>query len=71
MLTGLLRPTAGQVLFDGRDIHEDLVGFRRRLGYVPEEPLLYPFLSGREFLQLIGPPPRAARIPARRGRSTP
>ncbi len=54
MLTGLLRPSGGQVLFDGRDIHEDLVGFRRRLGYVPEEPLLYPFLSGREFLQLMG-----------------
>lgn len=54
MLTGLLRPTGGQVLLDGRDIHEDLVGFRRRLGYVPEEPLLYPFLSGREFLQLMG-----------------
>jgi ABC-type Na+ transport system ATPase subunit NatA len=28
--------------------------FRRRLGYVPEEPHLYPFLSGRGYLQLIG-----------------
>jgi ABC-2 type transport system ATP-binding protein len=54
MLTGLLTPTSGQVLFDGRDIQGDLVAFRRRLGYVPEEPLLYPFLSGREFLQLVG-----------------
>lgn len=54
MVTGLLDPTAGQVLFDGRSIHDDLVGFRRRLGYVPEEPYLYPFLSGREFLQLVG-----------------
>lgn len=54
MLTGLLTPTSGTVRWDGRDIHEDLVGFRRRLGYVPEEPLLYPFLSGREFLQLVG-----------------
>jgi len=54
MLTGLLTTTSGQVVFDGRDIQADLVGFRRRLGYVPEEPLLYPFLSGREFLQLVG-----------------
>lgn len=54
LLTGLHAPTSGRVCFEGRDIHADLVGFRRRLGYVPEEPLLYPFLSGREFLQLIG-----------------
>ena len=54
LLTGLLTPTSGQVLFGDRDIQGDLVGFRRRLGYVPEEPLLYPFLSGREFLQLVG-----------------
>jgi ABC-2 type transport system ATP-binding protein len=54
LVTGLLAPTSGQVLFDGRDIQRDLVGFRRRLGYVPEEPLLYPFLSGREFLLFVG-----------------
>jgi ABC-2 type transport system ATP-binding protein len=54
MLTGLLRPTSGGVFLDGRDIQEDITGYRRRLGYVPEEPLLYPFLSGREYLQLIG-----------------
>jgi ABC-2 type transport system ATP-binding protein len=54
MLTGLADTTTGAVLFNGRDINEDLIGFRRRLGYVPEEPQLYPFLSGREYLQLVG-----------------
>jgi ABC-2 type transport system ATP-binding protein len=54
MLTGLADPTSGVVLFDGRDINSDLIGFRRRLGYVPEEPHLYPFLSGREYLQFVG-----------------
>jgi ABC-2 type transport system ATP-binding protein len=54
MLTGLLEPTAGAVLWNGRDISGDLIGFRQRLGYVPEEPHLYPFLSGREHLELIG-----------------
>src|SRR5687767_12123249 len=62
MLTGLLEPTSGKVLFDGRDIQDDLVGFRRRLGYVPEEPFLYPFLSGREYLELVG---RLREIPER------
>jgi ABC-2 type transport system ATP-binding protein len=54
MLTGLLQPTRGQVLSFGADIHRDLVAFRRRVGYVPEEPDLYPFLSGWEFLELVG-----------------
>ena len=42
------------MLHDGRDIYGDLVAFRRRLGYVPEEAHLYPFLSGREYLELVG-----------------
>src|SRR5437764_6759356 len=54
MLTGLLQPTRGKVLFHGEDIHKDLVGFRRCLGYVPEEANLYPYLSGREYLEIVG-----------------
>ncbi len=54
MLIGLLRPTRGRVLFRGEDIHKDLAGFRKRLGYVPEEPNLYPYLSGREYLEMVG-----------------
>jgi ABC-2 type transport system ATP-binding protein len=54
MLTGLLEPSEGTVLFDGTSIHTDLTAFRRRLGYVPEEPHLYSFLSGREHLELVG-----------------
>jgi ABC-2 type transport system ATP-binding protein len=42
MLTGLLKPSRGQVLFQGGDIRKDLVGYRKRLGYVPEELNLYP-----------------------------
>ncbi len=54
MLTGLLEPTRGKVLFHGQDIQDDLVGYRKCLGYVPEEPNLYPYLSGREYLELVG-----------------
>jgi ABC-2 type transport system ATP-binding protein len=61
MLTGLLTPTSGIVSFHGRDISTDMVGYHRRLGYVPEEPHLYPFLSGREYLQLVG---RLRELPA-------
>ncbi len=54
MLTGLLDPTRGQVLFHGEDIRKNLAGYRKRLGYVPEEPNLYPYLTGREYLDMIG-----------------
>jgi ABC-2 type transport system ATP-binding protein len=54
MLTGLLEPTRGQVFSFGVDIHRDLVAYRRRVGYVPEEADLYPFLSGWEYLELVG-----------------
>jgi len=54
MLTGLLEPSAGHIYFHGQDIREDLRAYQRRIGYVPEEPHLYPHLSGREYLQLVG-----------------
>jgi ABC-2 type transport system ATP-binding protein len=54
MLIGLLEPTHGQVLFQGKNIQQDLVGFRKHLGYVPEEANLYPYLTGQEYLELVG-----------------
>ncbi len=53
-LTGLIDPTAGDIVFHRRRVSEDLVGFKRRLGYVPEEPHLYTHLSGLEYLTLVG-----------------
>ncbi len=54
ILAGLLRQTAGNVELDGRNAFEDLEGYKRILGYVPEEPHLYSYLTGPEYLQLIG-----------------
>jgi ABC-2 type transport system ATP-binding protein len=54
MITGLLRANEGKVLFEGRDIRDDMVGFRKVLGYVPEEAHLYTYMSGLEYLQLVG-----------------
>lgn len=54
ILTGLIEPTDGQILFQGEDVRNDFVAFQRRMGYVPEEAHLYPHLSGREYLQLAG-----------------
>lgn len=54
IITALLEPTAGKVLLDGKDIREDLMAFKRRLGYVPEEAILYSYMTGLEYLQLTG-----------------
>ena len=54
IITALIEPSRGKVLLDGKDIREDLIAFRRRLGYVPEEAILYSYLTGLEYLQLMG-----------------
>lgn len=54
MVMGMIRPTKGNVLFAGRNIHDDLASYRAQLGYVPEEAQLYTHLSGLEYLQLVG-----------------
>jgi ABC-2 type transport system ATP-binding protein len=54
IITGLLQPNEGSVLFEGKDIRSDMVNFRSILGYVPEEAHVYTYLSGLEYLQLVG-----------------
>ena len=54
MIAGLLEPSSGAILFDGVNIRRDMVGYKARIGYVPEEAHIYPSLSGMEYLQLMG-----------------
>ena len=54
IITGILEPSEGHVLFEGRNIQDDLPSFRAALGYVPEEAHVYTHLSGLEYLQLVG-----------------
>ncbi len=54
MLTGLLRPSAGTARICGFDVVTDTLEAKRRLGLVPDEPFVYPKLTGAEFLRLTG-----------------
>lgn len=54
MLVGLMEPSNGDVLWKGQSIFQDLPGYRRQLGYVPEEPFLYTHLTAPEYLRLVG-----------------
>lgn len=53
MITALIAPSSGEILFQGRPIAEDPIAFKARLGYVPEEPHLYTHLSGSEYLLMV------------------
>jgi ABC-2 type transport system ATP-binding protein len=54
IIMGILQPNDGRVLFEGQDILKDLAGFRAMFGYVPEEAHVYTYLTGLEYLQLVG-----------------
>ncbi len=54
MITGLIEPSEGEILFRGEPIDRNRVAYRQRLGYVPEEPHLYPHLTGLEYLEMVG-----------------
>ncbi len=54
ILMGLIEPSHGRVELDGRDALANLLEYKALLGYVPEEPHLYTYLTGPEYLQLVG-----------------
>jgi ABC-2 type transport system ATP-binding protein len=53
MLVGLLRPDAGRAWLAGHDVWQDPIQAKSALGYVADRALLYPRLSGREFLDFL------------------
>ena len=52
MILGLLRPTSGRIAVFGRPPTD--VAIKKRIGYLPEESYLYPFLNARETLDYYG-----------------
>jgi ABC-2 type transport system ATP-binding protein len=67
LVVGLLEPSAGTIALDGLSLSQDPVGYKRRIGYVPEEPFLYTHLTAGEYLMLVG---RLRGIPERRLHAT-
>ncbi len=52
-ILGLLRPDSGAIRLFGQDVRSDPIGTKRRVGYVPESPALYEFLTGAEYLDFV------------------
>jgi ABC-2 type transport system ATP-binding protein len=63
MITGLIEMTFGHIYFQGKLIQEDLIEYKRHMGYVPEEPYLYNHLSGIEYLTMVA---QLRNLPARK-----
>jgi ABC-type multidrug transport system ATPase subunit len=49
---GILKTTEGSLTIEGRDCFEDRVLLKRRVGFLPDEPVFYNYLTGHEMLQL-------------------
>ncbi|KQZ39935.1 ABC transporter ATP-binding protein [Duganella sp. Root1480D1] len=64
MMMGILVPSAGRVLVDGLDCQSDAAEVKRHVGYLPDNPIFYDYLRGREILQFVaemhGMPRKAA-----------
>ena len=51
MLAGLLTPTSGEIKFDGS---QNGVDIRSKIGYLPQHPAFYGWMTGKEFLVYVG-----------------
>ena len=54
MIAGLIEATSGKILLNGLPVHHNPIAWKEQLGYVPEDPHLYPHLSGLEYLTMVG-----------------
>ncbi|MEM3384405.1 MAG: ABC transporter ATP-binding protein [Candidatus Micrarchaeia archaeon] len=54
IILGLVKPDSGYVNVLGINVEEDPIEVRKRIGYVPESPRIYEFLTGLEFLDFTG-----------------
>jgi ABC-2 type transport system ATP-binding protein len=52
LLMGILKATEGSIRVGGLDCFEDRVEVKRLVGFLPDEPIFYSYLSGREVLEL-------------------
>ncbi len=54
MILGLVKPDSGSINVLGMNAEEEPVEVKRQVGYVPESPRMYEFLTGLEYLDLTG-----------------
>jgi ABC-2 type transport system ATP-binding protein len=68
LLTGCLIPDAGKIFIDGIDLSADPLQAKRRIGYAPENPPLYPDMTLGEYLTFVARAKGCKDIPAETAR---
>jgi ABC-2 type transport system ATP-binding protein len=53
ILTGYMPPSEGRAMVAGYDVFNDPIAAKRRTGYLPETPPLYPEMTAREYLEFV------------------
>jgi ABC-2 type transport system ATP-binding protein len=54
MMMGILVPSDGRITIDGLDCQADRLQVKQRVGYLPDNPVFYDYLRGREILTFVG-----------------
>lgn len=54
MMAGILKPSAGRIVIDGKDLEKHPLEVKRCVGFIPDHPFLYEKLTGAEFLHFVG-----------------
>jgi ABC-2 type transport system ATP-binding protein len=54
ILTGILRPTSGTARIFGLDIVKDIGEIKKKTGFVPDQPYIYPYLTAFEYMRVVG-----------------
>ena len=53
-VAGILPFDSGRILVDGVDIAKDPIACKQRMAYIPDDPQLYAFMRGTEYLNFVG-----------------
>lgn len=66
MVTGVLPPTSGKAFVDGMNVRLDPVAVRQKIGVMQDNPYLFPYLTGLQYLQFVADVRRLERTTALR-----
>ena len=53
IITGIIPSDSGKIIVDGEEIGENDIDYKRKIGFLPEQPYIYPYLTGMEFLIFV------------------
>lgn len=53
MITGLLKPTSGNIYIDNLDVEKNPIEVKKKMAYVADFPILYKKITGREFIRFV------------------